>query len=122
MFIDLPGLSKQGKSWRDSTLRCLQEKIVPELPPDGRADTCDCKRTEAYAFDSHVTCYTKASPSICALPAEDWAAIFAASGGVKTLVDTKSRKQIVEVAKVCLPLVGSEMKGKLNKFIEDMSK
>lgn len=122
VFINLPGLSKQGKSWRDSTLHCLQEKIVPKLPPDSAANTCDCKRTETLAFDTHVACYTQASPSICSLPPEDWAAIFAASGGVKSLVDAKSRKQIVEVAKVCLPIVGTDMKSKLKKLIEDMSK
>jgi hypothetical protein len=117
VFLDLGTLSVQGKSWRDGTLKCLQEKIVPMLPPDGKADTCDCQKTEGYAFDTHVACYT---PSICSLPPEDWTKIFVAAGGVKTIVDSKSRKQIVEVAKICLPKVGGSMKARLTQFIKDM--
>ena len=37
IFLDLPGLSQKGMAWRDATLRCLQETIVPLLPPDGQA-------------------------------------------------------------------------------------
>lgn len=122
VFLDLKTLSPQGKAWRDSTLRCLQEKIVPALPADGQAHTCDCKKTETFAFDSHVACYTQPSASICALPKEDWAVIMGASGGVKSLTDSKSRKQIVEVAKVCVPVVSTDLKNKLTKFIEEASK
>src|ERR1700722_20736105 len=105
VFLNLPGLSDKGKTWRDNTLRCLQEKIVPELPPDGQADSCDCKSTQIKAFDIHVACYTQTGASICDLPAADWALIFNATDPVQALQDQKSRKQIVEVAKICLPIV-----------------
>jgi hypothetical protein len=120
VFLQLPGLSKAGLSWRDATLRCLQEKIVPMLPPDGQAASCNCQGMQTTAFDTHVQCYTQPSHSICDLPASDWAAIFDAAGGVSSLVDAKSRKQIIEVAKVCVPRVGEPLRARMQKFITQM--
>jgi hypothetical protein len=105
-FLDLPGLSAEGKAWRDSTLKCLQETIVPMLPPDGQASTCDCKQMQVRAFDSHVACYTKPGASICSLGYADWMLIFNTVGGVSSLTDQKNRKQMLEVAKVCLADAG----------------
>lgn len=117
VFLQLPGLSSTGRSWRDATLRCLQEKIVPQLPPDGQAASCNCQGVQTAAFDTHVQCYTQPSHSICDLPASDWAAIFDAAGGVSSLMDAKSRKQIVEVAKVCVPRVGEPLRTRIQQFI-----
>lgn len=116
-FLELDGLSDKGKSWRDSTLRCLQERIVPELPPDGQASSCNCAAMQIKAFDLHVACYTQASNSICALSLDDWKLIFSAAGGVQSLADQKSRKQIVEVAKICVPVVADDLKQMLKDFI-----
>jgi hypothetical protein len=71
-FLELNSLTAEGKKWRDSTLKCLQETIVPILPADGKQDTCACKAMQLRAFDQHVACYTKTTNSICDLPASDW--------------------------------------------------
>jgi hypothetical protein len=114
-------LSNQGKNWRDSTLRCLQERIVPELPADGQADSCDCQSIQIKAFDIHVACYTQNGASICDLPAADWALIFDAIDPVQSLQDQKSRKQIVEVAKVCLPIVAGQVKTIVQNIISKLT-
>jgi hypothetical protein len=121
VFLDLSGLPTQGKAWRDSTLRCLQEKIVPELPPDGQADSCDCKSMQVKAFDIHVSCYTQSGASICDLPATDWALIFNAIDPVQSLTDQKSRKQMVEVAKICLPIVAGQVKTIIQNVISKLT-
>ncbi|MEQ1637040.1 MAG: hypothetical protein ABL903_10120 [Methylococcales bacterium] len=100
-FLKLNGLSESGMKWRDSTLRCLQEAIVPKLP-EKKGGGCNCKLMEDFAFQSHVSCYTKQGASICDLDYKDWKNIAEAAELVKGIVDSKSRNQIVEVAKVCL--------------------
>jgi hypothetical protein len=121
VFLQSSALSKAGVAWRDSTLHCLQEKIVPLLPPDGQAASCNCGSMQQQAFDTHVACYTQPKNSICDLPDSDWAVIFNAAGGVRSLVDAKSRKQIVEVARICLPKVNDALKARIRKFINDMT-
>lgn len=117
-FLNLPGLSDAGRRWRDTTLRCLQETIVPQLPSDSSSSTCDCKVMQVKAFDSHVACYTEPGASICALPASDWAKILAATDPVKGLADQKNRKQMLEVASICLPHVA----GDVRKHVMDVIK
>jgi hypothetical protein len=120
-FLQSSALSKAGLAWRDSTLRCLQEKIVPLLPPVGQAASCNCSGMQEQAFDTHVACYTQPKNSICDLPDSDWAVIFNAAGGVRSLVDARSRKQIVEVASICLPKVNESLQRRIKKFINDMT-
>jgi hypothetical protein len=119
VFLDLPGLSAKGKAWRNSTLKCLQEKIVPLLPKDGQAGACNCKQMQVDAFDSHVACYTQPSASICALDAADWSRILAATDPVKSLMDQRSRKQMLEVARICVvdPAAG-QAKATIQKVID----
>ena len=118
VFLNLPTLSSAGMKWRDSTLRCLQETIVPRLPPDGQASTCNCKSMQTIAYDSHVMCYTKPGASICNLPAADWVEILKATDPVGTLSDAKGRRQIVEVSKLCLPVLAGDAKAAAKKIIE----
>jgi len=101
-FLDLPGLSPQGQAWRTSTLKCLQEAIVPLLPPDGQEATCNCKIMRSAAFDSHVKCYTKTGASICKLDTGDWEKIWKAAEGFKSVTDAEGRRQMVDVAQICL--------------------
>jgi hypothetical protein len=75
------------------------------LPPDGQANTCDCEKTQALIYKSHVTCYTQSDNSICDLSKSDWTLIFNAAGGVKGLVTAKGGKQMLDVAKICFPIV-----------------
>lgn len=121
IFLDLPELSAAGKKWRDSTLRCLQEAIVPNLPPDGQANACNCETMQTLAFDSHVACYTQDVNSICMLPASDWAKILNAIDPVKTLSDAKGRRQMLQVAKICLPVLAGDAAQSAKKIIEMMS-
>ena len=118
VFLNLPTLSDAGKQWRDSTLRCLQEAIVPLLPADGAASSCDCNAMQIKAYDSHVACYTKAGYSICDLPASDWIEIAKSVGPVSSLSDAKGRKQIVEVSKICLPVLAGDAKKSAQKIVD----
>lgn len=69
-FLSEHEFSAAGKKWRDHTLRCLQESLVPIIPlEEGR--TCDCAKVKAFAYSSHVGCYTQSSASVCDLPLSD---------------------------------------------------
>src|ERR1700722_13591804 len=45
-FIGSDGWSEKGNKWRDATLLCLQEKIVPKLNIS-ETPSCDCKAMKA---------------------------------------------------------------------------
>ncbi|MCF1438493.1 MAG: hypothetical protein LPD71_07015 [Shewanella sp.] len=68
--MEIDGLSNAGKVWRDATLRCLQEALVPLIPIEENA-SCNCKELKRFAYSSHVSCYTQNTQSICDLPYED---------------------------------------------------
>ena len=69
-FIAATGLSAAGEKWRDATLVCLQEKLVPLVPLDA-TQKCDCAAIRTEAYDSHVACYTQPGASICSLSVPD---------------------------------------------------
>lgn len=117
IFLDLPGLSPKGKQWRDLTLNCLQEAIVPKLPPLGSNAPCNCGAMQAYAFNSHVACYTQPRASICDLDSSDWLKIQLAATDASTLT-AKGRKQMCDVAKICLPIVAPKVKDVVQKTMD----
>ena len=119
-FLDLNGLSSDGRKWRDSTLRCLQENTYVMLPPTGTPATCDCKSIQLKAFDQHVACYTQPGNSICDLGAADWVKIADAADAVTNLVDQKSRKQMLEVVKICLPVLAGDAKKSAEQLAEKL--
>lgn len=121
-FLDLPELSAKGKAWRNATLKCLQETIVPILPADGQAYSCNCKAMQLRAFDSHVACYTQPANSICELEPNDWFYIMKAVDPVASLKDQKSRKQMLEVAKLCLNSAVEGAKAPIQIIIQKLSK
>lgn len=121
VFLDIPNFSAKGKAWRNATLKCLQEKIVPELPSDGQADTCNCKSMQLHAYDSHVECYTQPNNSICALEPNDWFYIMKAVDPVANLKDQKSRKQMLEVAKICVNSAVEGAKAPIQIIIQKLS-
>lgn len=121
-FLDLPKLSPKGMAWSSATLRCLQESIVSQLPADGKANTCDCKATQLKAFDSHVACYTQPSNSICELEPNDWFHIMKAADPILNLKDQKSRKQMLEVAKLCLNSAVEGAKTPIRLLIQKLEK
>ena len=61
-FLAGTGWSDRGKKWRDQTLLCLQEKIVPRLSIVEHP-TCDCRAMKQFAFETHVECYTQKGAS-----------------------------------------------------------
>lgn len=115
VFLDLPGLSSEGKKWRDSTLRCLQESIVPKLPSSG--SECNCQTMETYAYASHVDCYTKPAASICDLPVADWWKIFAATDPVTTLTTSAGASQLLDVSLICLKTAVGDKKKVIEQVI-----
>lgn len=99
-FLGLSTFSQAGVKWRDKTLVCLQEAIVPKLDISNNP-TCDCKAMRLHAFESHVKCYL-ADPSICGIPATDMLKILNAVGLGATITDEDSRKQFKLVLMQCL--------------------
>lgn len=73
-FLSASTFSARGTAWRDSTLICLQESLVPLVPIDN-PNKCDCNQIRQSALDSHVQCYTKLPNSICTLKPADLAII-----------------------------------------------
>lgn len=98
-FLANTALSAQGEAWRDSTLVCLQESIVPKLDISAKP-SCNCDQMRAIAFDAHVACYTKPGASICDLLSLDVAAI-ATTVAIKDLVDAAGWRQMRDIAARC---------------------
>lgn len=98
-FLGQSGFSATGKKWRDKTLVCLQEAIVPKLDISTNP-SCDCQAMRKFAFASHVQCYLS-DPSICSLPASDLANILGIVDVGSVITDQDSRKQFYDVFKKC---------------------
>ena len=98
-FIKVTDFSEAGQGWRDSTLRCLQETIVPKLPKSEN-ELCDCERMKVFAFDLHVACYTRAGSSICNLPRSDWAKISSIIKA-KDALSADGKRNMCDILKVC---------------------
>ncbi|MGY4629836.1 hypothetical protein [Bradyrhizobium sp. USDA 4486] len=99
-FLGLSNFSQTGVKWRDKTLLCLQEAIVPKLDISENP-SCDCKAMRAFAFETHVKCYLS-DPSICTLPATDMLKILNTVGLGSTITDPDSRTQFKAVLSKCL--------------------
>jgi len=69
-FLSEDSFSDEGKKWKETTLGCLQEKIVPLIPLDNPG-TCNCSEIKSFAVSTHVDCYTQANASVCDLPLSD---------------------------------------------------
>nr|GFC73449.1 hypothetical protein [Tanacetum cinerariifolium] len=60
-FLGNINFSDAGTKWRDSTLRCLQESIVPRLDLE-HPDACNCKAIKDFAYESHQRQWTARNP------------------------------------------------------------
>ena len=98
-FLANTAFGPAGKKWRDATLTCLQEKIVPHLDISA-SPKCDCQKMRTIAFDSHVACYTQPQASICDLPMADIKEIMKTIDK-KDLFTAEGWKQMRSVAAVC---------------------
>jgi hypothetical protein len=98
-FLANTKFSEQGKKWRDATLRCLQEAIVPHL--DISEDPkCDCGKMRDIAYRSHTGCYTQKGASICALGPSDMGEI-AKTIDVSDFISNAGRAQMREISTIC---------------------
>lgn len=104
-FLMEDGWSDAGRRWRDRTLVCLQEAIVPHLPI-GAPATCNCDEMRDLAYNSHVQCYTQPGASVCDLPASDVRRIWEIvdSGD---LFDAYGLRQMAAVVAICLGIASS---------------
>jgi hypothetical protein len=111
-FLEATNWSAAGRVWRDRTLVCLQEKIVPHLPLQG--GSCDCRAVKQIAFRVHVECYTQAASSVCNLGLSDWRSIFDIVDSKDLLDDQDGLRQLLNVARICL---GRELHGSIRSII-----
>ncbi|WP_174999076.1 hypothetical protein [Rugamonas aquatica] len=105
-FLGNTKFSKEGEKWRNATLVCLQEAIVPHLEITEPVKACDCPAMRKVAIDSHVGCYTQPSNSICNLPTEDLVEI----GKIVALKDIFSKEgwdTMKQIAAKCKTTAGS---------------
>lgn len=122
-FLAATGWTAAGQKWRDRTLRCLQERIVPNLSITDPPTQCDCKEMRGIAFKTHVECYVgdKAQPdSFCQLPTSDL-------NKIRTIVEPKdafgskeARQQFAAVAEVCIPVRAEAEASALLKIIKTL--
>jgi len=90
-------LTPSGLQWRDATMVCLQQKLVPLL---SQTSAPTSEQITSLAFDSHPGCYTNnGSVGICSDP-HDWATI-ATTVDKEDLLTMKSAKQSAAVAQLC---------------------
>lgn len=99
-FLENTSLSAAGTKWRDSTLRCLQEQIVPKLIIVSPPASCDCTSMRSYAFTTHVDCYTQAANSVCNLPLADIVSI-GETIELKDAFSSDGWKTMKDVVRVC---------------------
>jgi len=104
-FLSLPDLSMFGTKWRESTLRCLQEVLVPELDLNN-PQLCNCESMKSFAIQSHVKCYTQQPNSICFLPAEDHEKISRIIDN-KDLFDAVGWQTMWDIAQECVKQRGA---------------
>lgn len=99
-FLAAANFSPEGMAWRDKTLVCLQEAIVPRLNLTDPPSACNCGEMRSYAFATHVMCYTHSSASICALPTSD---VLEVARIIKTkdALTSEGLKQTAGIAKIC---------------------
>lgn len=117
-FASMTNLSESGRIWRDKTLYCLREVIVPMLDFSG-SGSCDCKTIREQIFTSHVKCYTQPDASICDLPPNDMLNIFNIVDWKDTL-SLETATQVIGVAKICLK--ANNPSPEKIKFWEDLAR
>ncbi|MFB6451227.1 hypothetical protein [Bradyrhizobium tunisiense] len=116
-FLASTSWTAAGAKWRDKTLLCLQERIVPVLPDS--PGWCDCKSLKATAFQIHVACYTQPGTSVCDLGKSDWWTILKIVDARDLFVDPDGRAQMLAVAKIC---AGNRPDGPVKDIVQKVIK
>lgn len=99
-FLASSGWTEAYDNWRDKTLLCLQERIVPKLDII-EFPVCDCKAMKEHAFKTHVECYTQPGSSICDLPVADYLTIYNIIDNEDILGDEYAKAQFKAVMDIC---------------------
>ena len=97
LFASEKRLSSEGKKWRDQTLICLQEKLIPVLFNNYNK----CAEIKNNSFNSHTDCYiNNGAVSVCNLPLTDKLIIL----GIikKDLITYEGLKQSLSTGLSCL--------------------
>jgi hypothetical protein len=108
--------SAPARKWRDSTLVCLQERLVPHVPRL-EASECNCQAMKVRALASHVDCYTELPSSICLLPLADVAAIVAVVEQ-SDLSDQEGVRAFLRIALICLKQRPTELWRRLRDAVQ----
>lgn len=103
-FLGAANFSDSGRKWRDRTLNCLQEAIVPKLDISENP-SCNCSEMRSLAFSSHVACYTQTGASICDLGLSDLNEIrrIVDTGDVLSIDGMKQTKAVADICKTTAP-------------------
>lgn len=103
-FLGAANFSEAGRRWRDRTLTCLQEAIVPKLDISENP-SCNCSEMRTIAFTSHIACYTQAGASICELGLSDLNEIrrIIDTGDVLSIDGMKQTKAVAVICKTTAP-------------------
>ena len=110
--------TEKGNKWRVSTMKCLINSLRKFLLGNYGNESVSCDEIKEYGFDTHPTCYTLSSASFCDLNVQDYKAIL----GVikkKDLLSKLGRKQISQVARICLK---DKIEENLDKIEENIDK
>lgn len=103
-------LSPEGVNWRNETLKCLQNVLIPSLTMVSLVSNCDA--VERFAFASHPKCYTQPGSSICDIPKKDWLLIMTVPDLNDSIFSTKGTEQFKSILLTC----GSKLISDLDKF------
>lgn len=94
-------LSSQGLAWRNNTLNCLQDVLIPSLTMVSQIS--DCQKVTEFAFNSHSRCYTQPGQSICDLPKSDWLII----GTIPDALDIGTYSGLRQIKEILVTCKGS---------------
>lgn len=89
-FLENSNLSDPGQKWRDSTLVCLQKKLVQVYK---EPEKYTCEQIKESGFNSHVGCYTQDEASFCNLPLIDFEEILVNILELKDIISWDGVKQ-----------------------------
>lgn len=103
-FLTSGNFSNDGARWRDRTLTCLQERIVPKLDIS-ESPSCNCAEMRLFAFETHVACYTQSNSSICDLGLSDLNEIrrIIDLSDLLSIDGLRQTKAVVEICKAAAP-------------------
>jgi hypothetical protein len=99
-FLNSSGWTPAGTKWRDETLICLQKSLARTVL-QGPPGACDCAKTRDIAWQTHISCYTQPSASVCDLPLSDLTRIYRIIDAAD-LLSPDGFSQALAIASICM--------------------